>query len=79
MSDTATREDRGYAPGSTRLTGPGSLTDAPLTVEDWRIIWHAYYGFITVVRKVAADAWKRHDQEASQQPRGVGTRGDGGA
>lgn len=68
----STRVDRGFPPGHSMLTGPGHLSDAPLTVEDWRIIYHAYYGFITAVRRVAQDAWKRQaagaDRAADRWP-----------
>ena len=59
------KKQPGFPPGSTRLTGPDCLSDAPLTKEDWRIIWHAYYGFITIARKVARDAYARQVTEGT--------------
>lgn len=48
-----------FPPGSPRLSGGVPLVDAPLTVEDWRIVHHAYVGFMTVVQRVAAEAYAR--------------------
>jgi hypothetical protein len=49
----------GMPVGSTRLTGDGIPGEEPLTVEDWRIIHRAYFGFITIVRQVVKDARAR--------------------
>lgn len=60
------------------LTGPAVLSDAPLTVDDWRIVHAAYYGFITVVRKVAQDAWARQDAVNHQPAPSPAPGRDGG-
>lgn len=54
---------------SPRLSGPNNLSDAPLTVEDWRIVHHAYMAFMATVRRVAQQAYERH------QPAGPAERG----
>jgi len=61
--------------GSPLLTGPNHLSDAPLTVEDWRIVHHAYMAFMTTVRRVAAQAYNR---EAATEARGSQAGGGGG-
>ena len=51
-----------FPPGSPRICGGEPLVNAPLTAEDWRIVHHAYVGFMTVVRRVAAEAYDRQDR-----------------
>lgn len=50
---------------SPRLSGPNNLSDAPLTADDWRIIHHAYMAFMTTVRRVAQQAYGRHQPAAA--------------
>jgi hypothetical protein len=58
----------GMPVGSTRLTGDGVLGNEPLTVEDWRIVYYAYLGFITVVRQVVKEARERRRRPAADAP-----------
>lgn len=60
--------DRGFPIGSPRLSGPASLNDAPLTVEDWRVVHQGYMAFMSLVRRVAADAWAREDKARAARP-----------
>lgn len=64
----ATYPKGAFPPGSPRLCGGVPLVEAPLTVEDWRIIHHAYVGFMTVVRRVAADAYARQTAGPAPEP-----------
>jgi hypothetical protein len=48
------------------LTEP--LVNAPLTVEDWRIIHEAYIAFMTTVRRVAAEAYARQERSDHEPP-----------
>jgi hypothetical protein len=58
---------RAFPPGSANISGAEPLVNAPLTVEDWRIVHEAYIAFMTTVRRVAAEAYARKERSA---PRG---------
>lgn len=54
---------------SQRLIGPNPLVNAPLTVEDWRLIHMAYCAFMATVRTVAQQAYERSREQPKREGR----------